>query len=212
MPREVSGLDHLVLVKKWGISIKKPLNIICHTTQHDVCIVLHLSLARWFRINDCQSWNRRLPHNVLGDLLFAFRTGNRCAQIFITNFGWSCSYPMKLKSKAHKALPLLFQQDGVLPAIKCNDAKEMMLGEFNRKHKKALCHFRQAEPFILAAERETKNLKKGSGRKLLSLVPKRHFGMIALNLSLIQGLILQMAFTNWMGKLPKQLSLKRFPT
>ena len=31
---------------------------------------------------------------------------------------------MKLKSEAHEALSLLFQQDGILPAIICDDAKE----------------------------------------------------------------------------------------
>ena len=31
--KRVSGLDHLVPTKKWGISPKKALNTICHTTH-----------------------------------------------------------------------------------------------------------------------------------------------------------------------------------
>ena len=54
---------------------------------------------------------------------------------------------MKPKSEAHEALPPLFQQDGVPPAIICDNAKEMILDEFNKKLKEALCHLRQTEPF-----------------------------------------------------------------
>ena len=37
------------------------------------------------------------------------------------------------KSEAHEALSLLFQQDGVSPVIICDNVKEMIHGEFNRK-------------------------------------------------------------------------------
>ena len=78
-----------------------------------------------------------------GDTLFASTVsgrGNRYAQIFATNFGWSQSFSMKVKSEAYEALFLLFQWDRVPPAIICDNAKEMILGEFNRKLKEALCH------------------------------------------------------------------------
>ena len=52
--KKVSQLDHVVLAKKWGISPKKALNTIHHTTQHSLCMVLYLSLSRQFRPNDCQ--------------------------------------------------------------------------------------------------------------------------------------------------------------
>ena len=50
---KVSGLHHLVLAKKWGISPKKALNMIHCTTQHGVCTVLHPSLLRQLRRNNC---------------------------------------------------------------------------------------------------------------------------------------------------------------
>ena len=81
---------------------------------------------------------------------------------------WSCSFPMKLEREAHEALSLLFQQDKVLPAIIYEYAKEMILGDFGRKLKEALCHLRQTEPFNLSsnvAEREIKELKKVYHRK-----------------------------------------------
>ena len=100
-----------------------------------------------------------------------------CAQIFAIDFGWSCSSPMKLTSEAHKRFSLLFQWDGVPPTVICDNAKEMVLGQFHRKIKKALCHLKQTKPFtpwLNAAKREIKELKKGSGRKLIkSGAPKR---------------------------------------
>ena len=97
--------------------------------------------------------------------------------VFATNFGWSCSFTMKVKSEAHEALSLLFQQDGVPPAIIWENAKDMILGEFKRKCTEAPCHLRQTEPFTPwsnAAERKIEKLKKGSGRKLIKCsTPKR---------------------------------------
>ena len=49
--KKVAALDHLVLMKKWGISPKKALNIIICTTQHSVYTVLHPSLFRQLRAN-----------------------------------------------------------------------------------------------------------------------------------------------------------------
>ena len=170
----------MVLAKKWGISPEKACNAICHTTQHGVCTVLHPSLSRQFRTNDCQLIYRRLPHNVYSDTLFAitvYRRGNRYAQIFATDFGWSCSFPMKLKSEAHESLFLLFQWDEVPLAIICDNVKERIFGEFNRILKEASRHLKQMEPFtpwLKATEREIKELKIGSGRKLIkSGAPKR---------------------------------------
>ena len=55
----------------------------------------------------------------------------------------------------------------------------MVLGEFNRKFKEASYHLKQTEqftPWSNAAEREMKELKKGSGRKFIkSGTPKRQW-------------------------------------
>ena len=59
----------------------------------------------------------------------------------------------------------------------CDNAKKMVLDEFNRKLKETLCHLKQTEPFtpwLNAAKREIKELKKGFGRKLIKVgTPKR---------------------------------------
>ena len=179
---KVSGLYHLVLRQKWGISPKKAFNMICHTTQPGFCNVLHLSLSRRFRTNDCQLQYRILPHNVYSDTLFGTtvsRRGNMCGWTLAPDFGWSCLFTMKLKSEAHEALPLFSQWDWVPPAVIFDNAKEMILGEFNRKLRETLCHLKQTKPFTSwqnAAKREIMELKKSSGRKLIKFgAPKRHW-------------------------------------
>ena len=120
-------------------------------------------------------------HNLYNDALLAntvFRRGNNSVQIFVTNFGWLSLIPLRLISEAHEALSLLFQWDGVPPAIICEHAKEMIQGEFNRKLKKASCQFQQTEPLIswsIAAEKEIK--EQGSEREISkSKAPKRLWG------------------------------------
>ena len=65
----------------------------------------------------------------------------------------------------------------MLPAIICDNAKEMILGEFNNELNETSCHLRQTKPvtpWLNAAEREIKELKKGYERKMIkSRGPKR---------------------------------------
>ena len=81
---------------------------------------------------------------------------------------------MKLKSEAHELLSLLFQQDGVPPVITCDNAKEMILGEFNKKLKEASCHLKQMEPFApcFNAARSWRKVPVGSS---LSLAPNKDY-------------------------------------
>ena len=138
----IIGLKQLVLAKKWVISPKKAPNMINCNTQHGVCTVLHLFLFRWFSTKDCQLQHQRLPHNVYTDTSLVTTVSSRspwCTQLFAMNFGWSCSFPMKLNSEAHEAFSFHLQWEEVPPAIIWDNAKKMILGEFFRKLKEALC-------------------------------------------------------------------------
>ena len=75
---------------------------------------------------------------MYSDTLFA-TTVSRRGNI---DFGWLCLFATKLKSEIHEALSLPFQYDGVPPVAICDNAKEMVLGKFNRKLKVALCHLK----------------------------------------------------------------------
>ncbi|KAL7475735.1 LOW QUALITY PROTEIN: hypothetical protein ACHAW6_001643, partial [Cyclotella cf. meneghiniana] len=89
------------------------------------------------------------------------------------NFGWSQSFPMSCKSQAHEALGLFFAQEGVLPKMIMDNAKEMKLGEFDRKCKKAtpICPI---SPWPNSTKHEIRELKKGAARNLIcSDVPRQ---------------------------------------
>ena len=99
---------------------------------------------------------------IYSDKLFAntvSRGVNKCIQMSVTNFGSSHSIPMKLKSKTHRVLLLLYQWDWVQPAMKCDNTKGMIQGNFNRKLEEVLCHFSQTKPIspcLNVAEKEIK--------------------------------------------------------
>lgn len=175
-----ASIDYMDLAERWCISPEKAKQTVQRTTQRGIRTTLHPSLSRRFRTNDRQLRYRRLPHPVFSDTMFAnttSRRGNKCAQVFATDFGWSRVYPMKSKGLAHEGLSCLLQNDGVPPAIICDGAKEMVEGEFRRKLKEASCQLKQLEPYspwTNAAEREIKELKKGASRKMIARqVPKR---------------------------------------
>ncbi len=79
---------------------------------------------------------RHLHHTTFTDTMFASTMswrGNKCAQIFSSDFGWSHAYPMKSKGEAHEALSLLFQCEGVPPLMVMDGSMEQTLGNFRQK-------------------------------------------------------------------------------
>ena len=67
---------------------------------------------------------------------------------------------MASRSEAHQTLLLLFARDGVLQACTCYNAKEMIQGMFY--------------PKLKDTERKIKELKKGTGHKLLWFRAPKH--------------------------------------
>ena len=105
------------------------------------------------------------------------RKGNRCAQVYATDFGWARAFPMASRSEAHETLSLLFVRDGVPLTCICDNAKELVQGKFHQKLKEAACHLKQLEPYTPrsnTAEREIKELKKGAHHKLLQSRAPKH--------------------------------------
>ena len=109
------------------------------TTQSGIRTVLHLSLSQRFRTNEQALRYQMLPHNVFGDTLVVGTTskrGNKYAELFTTKFGWTRAFTTERKSKAHEALSLMFQRDGVPPQMIVDGSKEQVEGDFARKCKK----------------------------------------------------------------------------
>ena len=93
---------------------------------------------------------RRIRADVFTDTLESFvpsKRGNKYAQIFATQFGWTRAFPMAKKSDAHQGLSLLFARDGVPNALIMDNAKEQVLGEFRKKARDADCWIRQMEAY-----------------------------------------------------------------
>ncbi len=55
---------------------------------------------------------------------------NKCSQLFTSDFGGVNEYPMKTKGKAHEALSMMFQGEGVPLSILMDDPKELKLAKF----------------------------------------------------------------------------------
>ena len=75
--------------------------------------------------------------------------------------------PNEAENGVCEALSLVFQQDGKLPAITCDNAKEMILSELNRNFKVASFHLRQTKQLTQwsnTAKREIQKMKKGFGK------------------------------------------------
>ncbi len=99
-----------------------------------------------------------------------FCSGNKCAQVYSTSFGWARAHPMTRKGEAHETLSLLFHHDGVPLTMVLDGLKEQCKGDFKRKLREADCHTRQTEPYSpwqQAAEGCTRKLKHGVSRKMI---------------------------------------------
>ena len=72
------SIDLIVLAKRWGITPEKAQKT-----------MFNPSLSRRFRTNDRNPCYHHLAHPIFSDMMFAstvFRRGNRCAQVYATDF------------------------------------------------------------------------------------------------------------------------------
>ena len=142
--------------------------------------MLHLLFFRRFRTNNRNLHCHHLAHPVFSNMMFASivsRRGNKCAQVYATDFGWARAFPIASRSEAHETLSLLYVKDGVPPTCIYNNARELIQRKFHQKLKNAACHLKELEPYTpwsKAGEREIKELKKGAGYKMLQTRAPKH--------------------------------------
>ena len=126
--------------------------------------MLHPPLARQFWTN-----NQNLHYNIITCTLM------HCLQI---QHPWRATsvhkyFPLILidslsvvqKSKEHEALSLLFEQDGMPPAMICYNAKELIQSKFNGKLHEVSWHIRQTEPFCTFSNAVKQGKKEGRSLK-----------------------------------------------
>ena len=178
--RDKGGVDAATLAKNFGIGIEVANRTRMVTTQRGVRRMIHPSLTKRYRTNDRQLRYRRLPVTMYTDTMFSTvpsRQGNKAAQVFCTDAGFTRAFPMKKESQGHEALSLLFHRDGVPNVMVMDGAKAQVQGDFRRKLREAGCHIKQTEPHTQSSnmgEGGVREMKKGVGRQMLrSGSPKR---------------------------------------
>ena len=131
-------------------------------------------MSKRFRTNDRMLRYRRLRVDMFTDTMFAdarSKRGNKCAQVYCTNFGWTRVYPMKSKSQAHETFSTLCSTVGVPSCLIMDGAREQTMGQFRKKAKEVDCHIKPLEPYTPwanAAESAIRELKRAAGRKMVS--------------------------------------------
>jgi hypothetical protein len=86
-----------VLCKNWGTGKVLPERTINGTTQLRVRTVAHPSIECRWTTGDRHLRYRRLDHIVYHDTMhskIASSRGNKCCEIYVTDFGWSRVFPM----------------------------------------------------------------------------------------------------------------------
>ena len=166
-------VDAQTLARRWGISPDHAQATIDRTTQLMVRTCLYPTLSRRYSTNDRLCRYRRLQHMMFSDTGFSnvqSQRGNKCCQFYASG-GWARAFPMRVKSEAHDSLSLVFQRDGVPPAMILDGSKEQVCGMFRRKLKEAACQLRQTEPYSpwqQAAEGAIREIKRCSSRMMLT--------------------------------------------
>jgi hypothetical protein len=93
--------------------------------------------------------------------------GNKCSQVYATDFCWSRNFPIKSKSQSHHTLDEFFHRYGVPASLISDNAKELTQGEFARNVRQAQCPIDVTDtysPWQNRAESEIGELKRLSGR------------------------------------------------
>jgi hypothetical protein len=130
---QCDGIDAVTLAQNLGIGLDTIQKTLKAMTQRGVRTILNPTLSRQFRVNDRQLQNRCLLVDMFTDTMFSkvkSKYGNTCAQVFLTAKGWTHVYPMKKKSKAHEALSLLHQREGIPNVMVMDSSKEQLLASF----------------------------------------------------------------------------------
>ena len=131
-------MDVETLAKNWAVGIESADRTLRATTQRGVRSFEgnEVGVEKRFPTGDRHLRYRRLNHPLYHDTLFSSiksTRGNKCSQVYATDFAWSRNFPMKKKGGAHHTLDDLFHRYGVPTKLISDDAKELVQGELARK-------------------------------------------------------------------------------
>lgn len=167
------------LARRWRISIDLAERTIERTTQLGVRDYTSMQGTRRLRHSNQQFSYRRLNAVVFTDTMhvsYASLQGNKCAQVYVTDFEWTKLYPIRSKADAHLTLDLLHKQYGVFHTIVPDNANELIKGDYLKKARKAGAIVHSTEAFTPnqnRAESAIRELKRLYRRTMLrSNAPK----------------------------------------
>ena len=148
----------------------------------------HPNVERRWPTGDRPLRYRKLDHAVYHDNLKAnvpSLRGNKCSEIYATDFGWSRNFPLKKESDVHESLDLFLSRYGIPEALISDGANAYTGGNFKAKAKEAGIFCKLTDPYSPwqnRAEGEIREVKRLAGRWMVRSGSPPVCGMIALNL------------------------------
>jgi hypothetical protein len=133
-----------LMARNWGIGREAAERTLRATTRRGVREYdgNEVRVERRFPTGDRHLRYTRLNHSVYHDTLFSSiksTIGNKCSQVYATDFCWSRNFPIMSKSDAHHTLDEFFHRYGVPTNLTSDNARELTQGEFARKVRQAQC-------------------------------------------------------------------------
>jgi hypothetical protein len=122
------------LASNWGIGLTEATNTLKATTQNFIRSALH-PIERRFKTKNVSLRYNHLKCRFYSDALFASiksNLQNTCAQLFVTDFGYTKFTPMQAKSEAGFALKELIRDVGIPQELHTDGAKELTMGTWKK--------------------------------------------------------------------------------
>ena len=121
------------LASKWMINLDTTKYVIDSATQLVIRSSNNPSLFRRFKANDCILWYNHVTSDVFVYTLCSENTSKSkrqfiCAQLFVTEFGYTHILPMKCKGYVQHFMKNFFKNFGVTPAIITDFSGEQVQG------------------------------------------------------------------------------------
>ena len=178
---ETFSLSAEALSRMWGIGLLTAKKTIEVTTQRGVRTVAFPNVERRWPTGDRPLRYKRLGHSVYHDTLKAGEKslrGNKCSEIYATDFGWSRNFPIKKESDVHETLNLFLSRYGIPEALISDGAKAYTGGAFKKVARQAGCHLKLTDPYSPwqnRAESEIREVKRLAGRWMVKTRSPRRF-------------------------------------
>jgi transposase InsO family protein len=158
------------LAKTWNVGRTVAEKTLKATTQRAVRTVASPTVERRWPSGDRPLRYKRLHHNVYHDTMKAnvkSLRGNKCCEIYATDFGWSRAFPLEKESNVHESLDLFLSRYGIPEALVSDNARAYLGGNFKKKAKEAGIFCKLTDPYSPwqnRAEGEIREIKRLAGR------------------------------------------------